>query len=188
MATLACASLLACLISASATAENSAKTPVLTPKEQPASSVKTYENKEKNYAIDYPAQWQKKDMPKLDLVLFAPGKEGNTEPQASMNVVSEKVDENVTLDQFYSESISNLTTALKEVQIQKSGDLQLHGTPSKWVIYTHVMQGVKFEVLQYFLVAKDTIYLITFSASAETFNSYSAQFERTAASFRLGTS
>ncbi len=193
---LICSSLLL-LGSASAIAADDTSTPkaapqATTPADATAAPAKkareTYENKEKNYSINYPGEWQKKEMPKLDLVLFAPSKDATAQPQASMNIVSEKVDTAVTLDQFYSESITNLSSALKEVHIEKNGDSKLNGVPSKWVVYTHVMQGIKFEVLQYFMVANGTIYLITFSATADAFDGYRAEFEQTANSFRLLTS
>ena len=148
-------------------------------------TLEKYLNSEKHYSIDYPSDWVKSDVPQLDLVLFAPSKEDDGKPHASMNVVSEKVGKGITLDQFYSESATNLTSALKEVQVEKSGDSQLNGVTSKWMQYTHMMQGVKFRVLQYFVVAQETIFLITFSVSADEFDHYRADFEKIAKSFKI---
>jgi len=156
-----------------------------TPKTTPASKIEKYENKEKNYAIDYPAQWLKKDLPKLDLVLFAPPKEPNAQPLASMNIVAEKIDTPVTLEIFYKESIDNLSSALKDVSVIKSGETKFQNVASKWVQYSHEMQGMKFEVLQYFIVNGDMIYLITFSSTAENYAEYRPLFELIASSFRL---
>ena len=122
-----------------------------------------YINSEKGYSIEYPSDWKKNDVPQLDLVLFAPTQKNDDKPHASMNIVSEKVGSGINLEQFYSESANNLTTALKDVQVEKTGSIQLNGTTSKWMLYTHVMQGVKFRVLQYFIVADETIFLMTFS-------------------------
>lgn len=148
-----------------------------------STETKKFSSAEKHYSIEHPAHWESKEMAKLDLVLFAPGKDGSSDPVASMNIVSEKVDETVTLDQFYNESLTNLKTALKDVNIVKSGDKSLNGTPSKWIAYTHEMQGVKFAVLQYFIVANDMVYLITFSSPENLYESFSADFEKVAESF-----
>jgi len=148
-----------------------------------------YTNADKKYSIEYPSNWRKEDMPKLDLVLFAPLVDDQQEPQGSINVISEKVDDSVTLDQFYNESHSSLTTTLKEVEVKKSGSKQINGIDTKWVTYTHVMQGVKFEVIQYFVVAKDEnqkrVYLMTFSAVGDSFDAYQPLFEKTASTFKV---
>lgn len=153
----------------------------------PSTADTTFESKEKNFSITYPSTWKKKEIPKLDLVLFAPLKAAAKEPQASMNVVSEKVEPGVLLDLLYNDSIENLSKALQQVKIIKSGDIKLSGIPAKWVRYTHVMQDNKFEVLQYFMVVKDTVYLVTFSAKAEAFEEFQPVFERVVASFKLLT-
>jgi hypothetical protein len=144
-----------------------------------------YTNSEKGYSIEYPSDWKKNDVPQLDLVLFAPTQKNDDKPHASMNIVSEKVGPGINLEQFYSESANNLTSALKDVQVEKTGSIQLNGTTSKWMLYTHVMQGVKFRVLQYFIVAEETIFLMTFSASDEDFNQYRQDFENIASTFKV---
>lgn len=149
------------------------------------SLTKSYENKEKKYGIDYPETWQKKDVPSLDFVLFAPPKDSSKEIHASMNVIAEKTGSEVTLDKFYNESVANLKSELKDVKIDGSGDRTISGIPSKWIVYTHVMQEVKFEVIQYFLAANDSVYLLTFSSIADDFNTYRPTFDSIAGSFHL---
>ncbi len=150
-----------------------------------AVSLEKYTNTANGYSLEYPSDWKKNDVPQLDLVLFAPYKEKDDKPLASMNVISEKVGNGINLEQFYSQSATNLSTALKEVNVEKTGTTMLNGTPSKWMQYTHVMQGVKFTVIQYFIVSNETIYLITFSASKDEFEQYRPDFERIANSFKL---
>lgn len=154
------------------------------PKEVGATTEK-YTNKEKLYSIDYPSDWQKKEVPSIDFVLFAPPKGTDTQIHASMNVIAEKVDAPVNLEQFYKESVSNITTELKEVKIDSSGETSLNGTPSKWVLYTHKMQDFSFKVLQYFVVSHDRVYLLTFSSITDEYGNYQKEFEKMAASFRL---
>lgn len=143
-----------------------------------------YTNAEKGYSIEYPADWKKNDVPQLDLVLLAPN-EKDSRTHASMNIVSEKVGPEISLERFYTESANNLSSALKDVKVGKSGTASLNGTPSKWIQYTHVMQGVSFEVLQYFVVADETIYLLTFSSSDEDFEKYRSDFVHMANTFKI---
>lgn len=144
-----------------------------------------YVNEEKQYSIEYPKEWQKQELPSLDIVLFSPAKGETSQAHATMNVVSEKVGGSVTLDQFYAESVKHLTTELQEVQVENSGELNLGGLPSKWILYNHVMLNTKFRVLQYFFVAQGTVFLLTFSAPAEDFEQYRQVFDNIASSFRI---
>jgi hypothetical protein len=155
------------------------------PRTEQNAQLETFKNEEKGYSVEYPSDWKKSDVPQLDLVLFAPTKDHESTPHASMNIVSEKVGSAVSLEQFYTESAANLSSALKEVHVEKSGSSTLNGTPSKWTLYTHVMQGVKFRVLQYFVVANDSIYLMTFSTAADDFDGYKGEFEKIANSFKI---
>lgn len=156
-----------------------------TESESKASTLEKYVNEEKNYSIEYPKDWQKQELPRLDIVLFAPAKDATAQTQATMNIVSEKVGDAVTLEQFYNESVKHLTTDLKEVLVEKTGELQINNLPSKWILYNHVMLQSKFRVLQYFFVANGYIYLLTFSSPTEAFDNYRSFFESIASSFRL---
>jgi len=151
----------------------------------PSTNMETYVNKEKKYSLEYPSDWQKKDVQKLDIVLLSPAKSPTTPTHATMNAISEAVGPVITLDEFYKESVSNLSSQLKDIHIESSGDASLNGTPSKWVLYSHEMQGTKFKVLQYFIVAQENVYLLTFSALADDFDSFRPTFNKIASSFRL---
>lgn len=148
-------------------------------------AMETFKSTDKNFSIEFPSTWQRKEVPPLDLVLFAPPANGSIQPHASMNLVSETVDLEVTLEQFYSESVKNLSTELKDVKIEGSGDATLNNAKSKWILYTHVMQGVKFSVLQYFIVENHAIYLLTFSSVASDFAEYRPEFEKIASTFKF---
>lgn len=164
---------------------NAAESSIEAPPKEVGATTEKYTNKEKLYSIDYPSDWQKKEVPSIDFVLFAPPKGTDTQVHASMNVIAEKIDTPVNLNQFYKESVSNITTELKDVKIESSGETRLNDTQSKWVLYSHKMQDIGFRVLQYFVVSKDRVYLLTFSALSEDFATYKSEFEKIANSFKL---
>lgn len=167
---------------------NNAQTTIQTPVEKNGQTqiakFEKYTNTEKGYSLEYPSDWKKSDVPQLDFVLFAPT-ENNERAHASLNVVSEKVGMEINLEQFFNESTKNLASALKEVKIEKTGSAKLNGIEAKWVQYTHVLQGMTFRVLQYFIVSSETIYLITFSASEEDFDKYRKDAEHIASTFKI---
>ncbi|MBA3815888.1 MAG: hypothetical protein H0X29_05095 [Parachlamydiaceae bacterium] len=152
--------------------------------EEAAPPMEKYINEEKGYSIEYPKDWQKQEIPRLDIVLLSPTRNAESQTHANMNLVSEAVGEKVTLDQFYDESVKHLTAELVDVKVEKTGDLNIHGIPSKWIQYKHRMIDNNFGVLQYFMVAEGNIYLITFSGVTEDFEHFLTAFEKIAASFK----
>lgn len=156
----------------------------------PAQAVKLekYSNSEKGYSIEYPSTWKKTDVPQLDIALFAPSIGEANSPRASLNIVSDNVGVIVPLNTFYNESVNNLKESLKEVKIENSGTATINGVESKWVIYTHVMQNVKFRVLQYFIASDKSVYLITFGAVDQDFDHYKAEFEEIVKTFTIAKS
>lgn len=153
--------------------------------EEAAPPQERYVNKEKNYSIEYPKDWQTQDIPRLDIVLISPSRNADTQTHATMNLVSESVGDSVSLDQFYNESIKHLTAELKDVKIEKSGDLNIHGVPSKWIQYSHQMLDSNFRVLQYFIVTQGNVYLMTFSALSDDFDHFMTTYESIANSFKI---
>ena len=151
-------------------------------------SLEKYTNAEKHYSIEYPSTWKKSDVPQLDIVLFAPSDTDESRPRASLNIVSENIGASIPLNTFFDESLNNLKQTLKEVKIENSGTANLNGTESKWVTYTHVMQNVKFKVLQYFVASDKSVYLITFGSVDQDFDNYKKEFEEIISSFKISKS
>jgi hypothetical protein len=146
----------------------------------------TYVNKEKKYEIQYPKSWQTRATPnQFDLVLIAPPLPGENQISGTMNIISEKIGSAFTLEEFFNENIPNITTELKDAHVEKIGNQSLHGVPSKWALYSHKMNNLTLKVLQYFIVANEHAYLLTFSAIDEEFPAYKKEFEKIAESFRL---
>lgn len=144
-----------------------------------------YSNDTKNYSVDYPAGWQRKEIANLDLFLFAPLKNATQEAPASANIISEKVDPDVTVNKFYTDSVTNLVKELHEVKIEKTGDQIIDGAPAKWIQYNHRIMSINFRVVQYFLVKDGFLFLITLSAPSEDFDAYKSEFDAVILSMRF---
>lgn len=154
--------------------------------EAAAPEMEKYVNEDKKYSIEYPKGWEKQNWPNLDLVLLSPSPiDPGTQTHATMNVISQHVGDAVTLEQFFNESLKHLNSALKDVQVDQTGDQNLNGTPSKWAVYSHKIAEIPMRVIQYFIVADGNMYLLTFSANGNDFDHYRPTFESIASSFRL---
>lgn len=152
--------------------------------EEASPSTEKFINEEKGYSFEYPKDWTKQDIPRLDIVLVSPAKDENQNNRATMNLVSESVGNTITLDHFYNESVKHLTSELQDAKIENSGDIQLNNIPSKWVQYSHKMLDSDFKVLQYFLIIDGNLYLMTFSSAASEFDHFRPAFESIANSFK----
>jgi len=146
-------------------------------------TTKNYTNEDKGYSIEYPSDWEKKEIPAVDFVLLAPQKSEKHPIRATMNIISEKVEAPIDLAQLYQESIDNLKKALTDFNVKDSGDMTLDGMPAKWILYTHEIQKINIEVLQVFFSNKMGIYLITYTSPADDFAEYRPAFDKMNASF-----
>lgn len=146
-----------------------------------------YNNDSKNYEVDYPSSWQKKEIPNLDLFLFAPLKNSQQQAPASVNIISEKIGTDVNVNKFYADSIANLVKELKDVKIEKSGDQKIGNATAKWIQYTHQIQSINFRVMQFFLVENGYLYLITYSAPLSEFDTHKPEFDSMTNSMRFKT-
>lgn len=145
-----------------------------------------YVNKDKKYEIQYPKIWQSRPVPEnFDLVLVAPPKASEKQISASMNLLAEFIGSSFNLEQFYNENIPGIVNELKEAKIENSGKRVINGIPAKWVLYTHTMNNLTLRVLQYFIIANQYAYLITFSAIADEFSLYQDEFGKIASTFRV---
>lgn len=144
-----------------------------------------YNNEVKNYQLDYPTAWQRKDLQQLDLFLFAPLKTPEQEVPANINIISEKVGPEFTLDKFYTQSVTNLLKQLTDINIEKSGDINIDGTQAKWIQYKHRVMSVNLKVMQYFFMDDNILYLITMSAPVDDFDKFQPEFNTIMKSFHF---
>jgi hypothetical protein len=156
--------------------------------EQATAQATHYTNDAKKYSVDYPGAWQKKEISNLDLFLFAPLKNSLQEAPASINIISEKVGQDVSLNKFYTESVANLVRELKDVKIEKSGEQTTDRVTAKWIQYSHQIMSINFRVMQYFYVENGNLYVVTFSAPSAVFDSYRPDFDVVMNSLKFKTS
>ena len=69
--------------------------------------------------------------------------------------------------------------------IVTSGDADLNGIPSKWMLLAMPGKEIVFQTLQYLLVAKQVCYYISFMAPADKFEDTLPEFEKVLTSFKL---
>lgn len=151
-------------------------------KEHGAVNLETYVNEDTKFTLQYPSNWMKMDdMGLIDLMLLSPGKISSPS-SANMNVLSENLENSYTLEEVYSEVVAHFTA--QNINF-KSGEVDINGIPSKWMLYDYSMNGVEFPTLQYLIVHQNKMYTLTYGGVEDDFNLYYSDFEKIVSSFRL---
>ena len=144
-----------------------------------------YVNQEKKYEILYPKNWVKREAPAFDLVLVAQSDDPKQAITATMNLISEYIGKSITVDTFFNENVPTISKELKNSKIVGQGEQKLNGVTSKWIQYSHEMNNIKFEVLQYFVIHDGYAYLLTFSSIANEYPKYEKEFKSIAETFKI---
>lgn len=144
-----------------------------------------YVNQDKKYEIQFPKNWVKREAPAFDLVLVAQSNDPKQAITATMNLISEYIGKSITIDTFFNENIPTISKELKNSKIEGQGEEKLNGVTSRWIQYSHEMNNIRFEVLQYFIIHEGYAYLLTFSSIANEFPRYENEFKNIAKTFRI---
>lgn len=152
--------------------------------ELPATPVKTYVNQEDNYSIEYPSDWIDPIEVAIKGLIRAKPKTNDSSSSASMSVSSEYVGDSITVEDVSAEIFSYFPDGGGYI---KTGESDLNGIPSKWILYSFETNesDTQVIVLQYLIVAQETKYIITFGTTEEDFDVFLPEFESIVSSFRF---
>jgi hypothetical protein len=181
------ASLLSSNLYSETTGSGSLKSVIQKPEEPVAEPVEMahYTNKDKKYSFDYPSTWEKKDsLKELDIMVLAPIETPQDDFRQNVSIISGKLQEPVTLDEFYAGNLENLKNSLADFKLEDEGNAKINGILSKWVNYTHTLEKLDLKVMQYFLVIGNYVYVLTCTAEAGKFDRYQEPFSNVVKSFR----
>ncbi|MFA6916508.1 MAG: hypothetical protein WC222_08940 [Parachlamydiales bacterium] len=146
--------------------------------------MQNFVSEKKKYFIEYPAHWTQVPASLFDISIFAPSKNVKAPSSANMTIVSEGIENSVTLDEVYSDILAQFSKEDPKIQ---TGESTIGGIASKWTLHTQAMFGLEIKVLQYIIVAQNKKYLIAFSAVPSDFTDFQSEFETIASSFRLNS-
>lgn len=147
-----------------------------------------YTNSENEYTLQFPERWQvERNFMGLDAFAASPSIDQNeNRSEANISVQSSSLKKEYTLNEFYSENVTPLSSGLTDFKILETGNVLLNGVRGKMILYNHSTQeGLKLRVKQYFVVNDHKGYIITGSSIANEFDRYTPMFESTAKTLRF---
>lgn len=154
------------------------------------SSVNSYKSSD-GYSINYPASWTQQDQKSTyNITLFKSPPESETDDFAeNVNVVVEKAP-NLNLNKYYTLAMSMMNDPknpypLQDFKILKTGDKTVNKMPAKYLIYSHNYAGKGLEVKTYIFYKNNNGYVLTCTATNESFPKYEATFDQIVSTFKI---
>ncbi len=148
------------------------------------------EVKEKNFSLEVPPDWVKdKSREGLDLFIYAPVPASDKVALTNVGVVAGKVSRDLSLANFYKVNVENLPKAFENFVEISSGTGGIPKESSSWIHFTRTLKTeageISLDELQYYLIAGEYGYVITFSATPNEYLVNRGLFERIIASFKV---
>ncbi len=103
----------------------------------------------------------------------------------NVNVVVEKLRKEMSLDDYMSQNLANLPRFITDFKEIGSGNTRIGDVDAKWLAYTGRMGTSSLQFKQYFMVRDDRAYVITGTATEESYPHYENVFEQTTESFQF---
>lgn len=147
-----------------------------------------YNNSKTGYSIKYPSDWQtREENNDFIMTMFtSPAEDINDNFYENTNVVVEKAP-GYTVQQYFDANLKNMEApgSLQDFKILEQGKTIVNGKKSIFVAYTHTYNQLQLKVLAYFFCNGKNGYVITSTASPESFSKYEANFKSIVNSFIL---
>jgi hypothetical protein len=146
-----------------------------------------YQNKDKGYAISLPLEWNLKELKEmgLDVLVMMPPNPADGSMHERITVIFSENDDKLNLEKFYSMSLQNLKETLPAFKVEEFSTVRLGNTEAKKLVYYDKEGHHDSKIVQYFVVSKNKVFIITCSADPQEFGKYKSLFEDVAKSFRL---
>lgn len=148
------------------------------------------EIKEKAFSIEIPGDWKKdKSREGIDFFAYAPVPASDQIALTNMGIVAGKVNKNLSLANFFKANVDNLPNALNNYEEISRGTGGIPNVTANWIIYKRTLSteagDVALEEIQYYLIAGEYGYVITFSATPNEFVANRGVFEKTVQTFKV---
>jgi hypothetical protein len=145
-----------------------------------------YYKKQEGFSIRFPAEWEQKENVMGSVVIALSPAEGADDAfRENVNVTVEALPSPMTLDEYFNLSMANLKNLLSEGQEPEVSDATLGGEKAKRFVCQMTMGQINVKSTVYVAVKGTRGYLLTCSATPDSFDAYKARFEKIAGTFRF---
>lgn len=140
------------------------------------------------FSIDFPADWETQtNQFNVPVISFSPLAGPTDTLRENINVVSEPLPQPMLAEQYYQANIANMSRVLQNFQVIEKAATQLGSASAIRVVATYSVGQITARALTFFVVNPlgNKGYVVTCTATNETFNQFLSVFQQTAMTFRL---
>ncbi len=157
----------------------------VTPDEQPVAERQTYESKTDNFSIDYPGLREfEENVYGSNVMFFTPLSEGD-QLRENIGIIKKELDKEYTLDDYYAITKPELESMITDF-VEVSNDLiTINNLDAKKLIYQGTQGETKLQREQIYLIKDNYVYIITYTATQDTFGEFTEQIDEMAATLKI---
>ena len=146
----------------------------------------TYRNQEKGFSIEFPGDWEQiEGYMGTTILALSPLENAQDRFRENVNVIVNTLPEEISLDEHFQQNLAAIGEALGDYQELGKGSTTIDKTDTRWLAYSHRMEGYQLKALVYIMIKNGREYVITFSANSDDFSRYLNKFETIAHSLRF---
>lgn len=145
-----------------------------------------YYNSRDNFSIKFPEEWENTEGFMGTAVISRSLLENNADQfRENVNVVVEQLPREMSLDEYGAAGIQNLPRVITDFQEIENGATTINEHDAKWLMYSGRVGTIRLKCKQFYMVHNKRGYVITCSATPETYDSYKYTFDDVAMSFQF---
>ena len=151
------------------------------------STGKIYENEGFGYSCRYPADWELHGDAAGNLVLFAGPMDAENVFRININIVIDELVNypGISLDDYTEISDIQFQESLDDYERLALNDTNISGTTAKLITYSFAIDTLEIKGTQAFFIRDNIAYIITYSATPDSYDEYYPEFELVYASFNF---
>jgi len=145
-----------------------------------------YYNSKDNYSVKFPKEWENKEnFMGCSIVSLSPKLNDADMFRENVNVAVEQLPQGMGLNEYFDASVPTLAKVITDFQENEKGTTAINDNDAKWLIYSGRVGTTKLKCEQFYIVHDKHGYVITCSATPESYSDYKKIFEEAAHSFEF---
>lgn len=138
-----------------------------------------YYNGKNNFSKKFPKDWGiKEGFMNTEVIALQPIENEEDDFRENVNVVIEKLPQNINIDEYLNLNIINLNKFFANYNEVERGKTYLEDEEARWLIYSGQMGNYDLKYLVYVAIRKKSAYIITCTSIPEKFDNNRNLFEQ----------
>ncbi len=152
---------------------------------QSTNKFQSYESQTDKFSIQFPGGWTfQENVYGASVMFFSPLTKDDTLKE-NLGIVKKELDKEYTLNDYYTTTQPELQKLIPNFTEVSNETMQINGIDAQKLIYKGTQGDVKLQREQVYLIKNKVVYIITYTATEDTFDEYINDVETTISSLQL---